>query len=130
MLPRTASLPNPSPSTPKPSPSPSPQVLLDERPREIEGLEREVRLLRYLKGGPNVIQLHDVLRHPSSAAPLLVLEYAKGSSDAKKWMTDMTDHDVRWYMFQLLKALNHTHSMGVMHRDIKVRPLLSRASFE
>lgn len=31
----------------------------------------------------------------------------------------VTDLDVRHYMFQLLTALEHTHARGIMHRDVK-----------
>lgn len=27
--------------------------------------------------------------------------------------------DVRYYMFELLKAIDYCHSMGIMHRDVK-----------
>lgn len=33
--------------------------------------------------------------------------------------TQVTDMDVRNYLFQLLTALDHTHSKGIMHRDVK-----------
>lgn len=30
-----------------------------------------------------------------------------------------TDYDVRFYMLELLKALDFCHSRGIMHRDVK-----------
>ena len=30
-----------------------------------------------------------------------------------------TDYDVRYYVFELLKALDFCHSQGIMHRDVK-----------
>lgn len=30
-----------------------------------------------------------------------------------------TDLDIRYYMNELLKALDYAHSNGVMHRDVK-----------
>lgn len=30
-----------------------------------------------------------------------------------------TDYDIRYYMFQLLRALDFAHSRGIMHRDVK-----------
>ena len=31
----------------------------------------------------------------------------------------MTDYDIRCYLYELLKALDYCHSMGIMHRDVK-----------
>lgn len=28
-------------------------------------------------------------------------------------------HDFRYYLYELLKALDYCHSMGIMHRDVK-----------
>jgi casein kinase II subunit alpha len=30
-----------------------------------------------------------------------------------------SDYDIRYYMFQLLRALEYSHSQGIMHRDVK-----------
>ncbi|KAH3776533.1 hypothetical protein DPMN_177961 [Dreissena polymorpha] len=30
-----------------------------------------------------------------------------------------TDYDIRFYLYELLKALDYCHSMGIMHRDVK-----------
>uniref|UniRef100_A0A672M5J8 non-specific serine/threonine protein kinase n=1 Tax=Sinocyclocheilus grahami TaxID=75366 RepID=A0A672M5J8_SINGR len=31
----------------------------------------------------------------------------------------LTDFDIRFYLYELLKALDYSHSMGIMHRDVK-----------
>uniref|UniRef100_A0A8C3K970 Protein kinase domain-containing protein n=1 Tax=Calidris pygmaea TaxID=425635 RepID=A0A8C3K970_9CHAR len=31
----------------------------------------------------------------------------------------LSDFDIRFYMYEILKALDYCHSMGVMHRDVK-----------
>lgn len=31
----------------------------------------------------------------------------------------MTPYDIRFYLYELLKALDYSHSMGIMHRDVK-----------
>ena len=31
----------------------------------------------------------------------------------------LSDFDIRFYMFELLKALDFCHSSGIVHRDVK-----------
>lgn len=31
----------------------------------------------------------------------------------------LSDYDIRYYLYELLKALDYCHSMGIMHRDVK-----------
>ena len=31
----------------------------------------------------------------------------------------LTDYDIRGYLYELLRALDYCHSMGIMHRDVK-----------
>jgi casein kinase II subunit alpha len=31
----------------------------------------------------------------------------------------LSDHDIRYYILELLKALEFCHSNGIMHRDVK-----------
>ena len=35
----------------------------------------------------------------------------------------LTDYDIRGYLYELLRALDYCHSMGIMHRDVKVADL-------
>uniref|UniRef100_A0A8C9U3I4 non-specific serine/threonine protein kinase n=1 Tax=Scleropages formosus TaxID=113540 RepID=A0A8C9U3I4_SCLFO len=37
----------------------------------------------------------------------------------KELYQKLTDFDIRYYMYELLKALDYCHSMGIMHRDVK-----------
>jgi casein kinase II subunit alpha len=41
------------------------------------------------------------------------------STDFKILYPKFTDYDVRYYIFELLKALDFCHSSGIMHRDVK-----------
>lgn len=36
----------------------------------------------------------------------------------------MTDIDIRFYLFELLKALDYCHSRGIMHRDVKPQNII------
>lgn len=39
--------------------------------------------------------------------------------DFKILYPTLSDYDVRYYMMELLKALDYAHSNGIMHRDVK-----------
>ena len=39
--------------------------------------------------------------------------------DFKQLYQNLRDYDIRYYLYELLKALDYAHSMGVMHRDVK-----------
>lgn len=41
------------------------------------------------------------------------------NTDFKTLYTSLTDYDIRYYLYELLKALDYAHSMGIMHRDVK-----------
>jgi len=64
------------------------------------------------------VKLLDVVRDPQSKTPSLVFEYVN-NTDFKTLYPKLTDFDVRYYMFELLKALDYCHSNGIMHRDVK-----------
>jgi len=71
-----------------------------------------------VRGGPNVIQLLDCVKDPRSNTPALIFEHVN-NIDFKVLHPTFTDMDVRYYMFELLKALDFCHSNGIMHRDVK-----------
>ncbi len=81
-------------------------------------IKREIKILRNLQGGPNVIKLLDVVRDPGSRTPSLVFEHVN-AADFKVLYPTLSDMDIRYYIHELLKALDFCHSMGVMHRDVK-----------
>lgn len=60
----------------------------------------------------------DVVRDPQSKTPSLIFEYIN-NTDFKLLYPTLTDFDIRYYMFELLKALDFCHSNGIMHRDVK-----------
>lgn len=74
--------------------------------------------LQCLQGGPNIIQLLDVVREPASKTSAFITEFVD-NVDFRVLYPRLTDRDVRFYMFQLFKALEFAHSRGIMHRDVK-----------
>ena len=88
------------------------------KPVKKKKIKREIKILQNLCGGKNVIQLLDVVRDSQSKTPSLVFEYIN-NTDFKTLYPTLTDYDIRYYMFELLKALDFSHANGIMHRDVK-----------
>jgi len=99
-------------------PSSSKCIVKVLKPVKKKKIKREIKILQNLAGGPNVIALLDVVRDVQSKTPSIVSEYVN-NTDFKTLYPKFTDFDVRFYMFELLKALDFCHSKGIMHRDVK-----------
>ena len=54
-------------------------------------------------GGTNIIKLLDVVRDPQSKTPSLVFEYVD-NTDFKVLYPTLDDHDIRYYLYELLKV--------------------------
>eukprot|EP00470_Lotharella_oceanica_P012144 CAMPEP_0170185248 /NCGR_PEP_ID=MMETSP0040_2-20121228/36102_1 /TAXON_ID=641309 /ORGANISM="Lotharella oceanica, Strain CCMP622" /LENGTH=359 /DNA_ID=CAMNT_0010431595 /DNA_START=145 /DNA_END=1224 /DNA_ORIENTATION=- len=88
------------------------------KPVRKKKIQREISILQNLSGGPNIITLYDVVRDPVSRTPSLIFEHVDNMNFRQLYPT-FTDMDIRYYMFELLKALEYSHSHGIMHRDVK-----------
>ena len=88
------------------------------KPVKTKKIKREIKILQNLTGGVNVIKLLDVVREPTTKTPSLIFEHVN-NTDFKVLYPTLTDYDIRYYINELLKALDFCHSQGVMHRDVK-----------
>ncbi|CAG84901.2 DEHA2A13662p [Debaryomyces hansenii CBS767] len=88
------------------------------KPVKRKKIKREISILKNLVTGPNVIGLLDIVREPQSKTPALIFENVN-NLDFRTLYPTFTDYDIRFYMYELLKALDYSHSMGIMHRDVK-----------
>ncbi|VDP80498.1 unnamed protein product [Echinostoma caproni] len=86
-------------------------------------INREIKILETLRGVTNVIRLDCVVKDPLTQTPALIFEYID-NTDFKELYFKLTDHDIRYYLFELLRALDCCHSMGIMHRDVKPHNIL------
>ncbi|CAI9179130.1 unnamed protein product [Rangifer tarandus platyrhynchus] len=84
---------------------------------------REVSLLRNLKHA-NIVTLHDLVHTERSLT--LVFEYL--DRDLKQYLDHcgnlMSMHNVKIFMFQLLRGLAYCHRRKILHRDLKPQNLL------
>jgi len=88
------------------------------KPVKKKKIKREIKILQNLCGGPNIIRLLDIVRDPQSKTPCLVFEYIN-NTDFKVLYPTLSDADIRYYVYEILLALDHCHANGIMHRDIK-----------
>lgn len=88
------------------------------KPVKKKKIKRELKILQNLAGGINVVTLLDVVRDPLSKTPSLVFEYVD-NTEFRVLYAKFTESDIRYYLFELLKALDFCHSRGIMHRDVK-----------
>mmetsp|Transcript_47358 Transcript_47358/g.146101 ORF Transcript_47358/g.146101 Transcript_47358/m.146101 type:complete len:384 (-) Transcript_47358:463-1614(-) len=88
------------------------------KPVKEKRLAREVLILQNLCGVPNVISLYDMVLDEETGTPALVFE-AVNNTDHKELYPTFTDHDVRYYMYELIRTLDLVHALGIMHRDVK-----------
>ncbi|KAL6309380.1 kinase-like protein [Sparassis latifolia] len=88
------------------------------KPVAKKKIKREIKILRNLSGGPNIVGLLDVVHDPPSRSKSLVMEYVE-NVEWKELYSVLTEMEIKHYLFQLLKALDFVHSRGIMHRDVK-----------
>ncbi|GLT95248.1 hypothetical protein SLE2022_129400 [Rubroshorea leprosula] len=94
-------------------------------PESVKFMAREILILRRLDH-PNVVKLEGLVTSRMSCSLYLVFQYMDhdlaglAASPAVKF----TEPQVKCYMRQLLSGLEHCHSRGVLHRDIKGSNLL------
>ena len=95
-----------------------PCVIKVLKPVRSKKIKREIKILQALTGGVNIIQLIDLVREPETKTPAFIFELVN-AVDHKTLYPTLSDLDIRYYIFQLLKALEYAHSRGIMHRDVK-----------
>ncbi|XP_055819412.1 mitogen-activated protein kinase kinase kinase 20-like [Solanum dulcamara] len=96
-------------------------------------LQKEAQILTTLKGCPYVVQFFGAdVSIDNGNIPIynLFLEYASGGSlhdlinNSKRGMIKMSELEVSFYTYQILKGIQHVHKKGYVHCDIKPANIL------
>ncbi|CAN4088416.1 unnamed protein product [Withania somnifera] len=94
-------------------------------PESVRFMAREIMILRRLDH-PNIIKLEGLITSRLSCSMYLVFEYMEHdiSGLLSSPEVDFSESQIKCYMKQLLSGIEHCHSRGIMHRDIKGANLL------
>ncbi|KAG4968390.1 hypothetical protein JHK87_034041 [Glycine soja] len=94
-------------------------------PESVRFMSREIIVLRRLDH-PNVMKLEGMITSRFSGSLYLIFEYMDHDLAGLAAIPNIkfTEAQIKCYMQQLLRGLEHCHSRGVMHRDIKGSNLL------
>lgn len=95
-----------------------PCVIKVLKPVKMKKIYREVKILKNLTGGPNVVGLLDLVRDEQSKIPALIFERIN-NVDFRVLYPKFSISDIQYYFTQLLIALDYCHLMGIIHRDVK-----------
>ncbi|KAJ8772959.1 hypothetical protein K2173_028136 [Erythroxylum novogranatense] len=94
-------------------------------PESVRFMAREILILRRLDH-PNIMKLDGLITSRLSCSIYLVFEYMEHDITGLLSCPDVrfSESQIKCYIKQLLSGLEHCHSKGVMHRDIKGSNLL------
>ncbi|CAH8360802.1 unnamed protein product [Eruca vesicaria subsp. sativa] len=94
-------------------------------PESVKFMAREILVLRRLDH-PNVVKLEGLVTSRMSCSLYLVFQYMDHdlAGLASSPVVKFSESEVKCLMRQLLSGMEHCHSRGVLHRDIKGSNLL------
>nr|GMC57017.1 probable serine/threonine-protein kinase At1g54610 [Ipomoea batatas] len=95
------------------------------QPESVRFMAREITILRRLDH-PNIMKLMGIVTSRLSCSIYLVFEYMEHDLAGLLSCPEISfsESQIKCYMKQLLSGLEHCHSTGVIHRDIKVSNIL------
>ncbi|KAB5562518.1 hypothetical protein PHYPO_G00018690 [Pangasianodon hypophthalmus] len=87
---------------------------------------REVQAMKRLSLHPNILQLHEVIFDKDTRTLSLICELMEMNiyELIRGRQYPLSESKVKNYMYQLCKALDHMHSNGIFHRDVKPENIL------
>ena len=72
----------------------------------MEKMQREIKILQTLYGGPNIIKLYDMAKDEVSEVSSLIFERVN-HTDHRVLYKKFTDFDIRFYIYETLIGLDY-----------------------
>lgn len=97
-------------------------AVLDERTRLT--IQDEIAALKLLRGGPHIIQLHDVFQEKTRI--FMVMEEMKGGDLLQRIVEKQvyTEREARQTCKTIFAAIGYIHNKQIAHRDLKPENIL------
>jgi len=89
---------------------------------------REIQAMRRLSPHDNIVELKEVLFNKKTGILSLICELMDQNlyELIRGRKSYLSESDVRLYMYQLCKSIEHLHKNGIFHRDVKPENVLLR----
>lgn len=93
--------------------------ILEKTPQNMASFEAELLIMRLLDHH-NIVKF--VESFISDANYFIVMDYYSGDTleEHVKKHSAFSEYDLKKYFFQVCQAINYLHTLGVVHRDIKL----------
>lgn len=95
------------------------------KPVNNDRVRRELKILQVLQGQENVLELIDIVIDSRFGIPSMVMGYVSNTPWRELFASFNLD-DIRFYVYRILQALEHTHKNGIIHRDVKPLNILCK----